>query len=653
MRSRGSSERGASLVIVLVLIAVFGLLMVAIGTQGQGAVMATEGIRSERLRQYAAAGAMEGAINALRRTTHGRDLPESTCPDYRQTLEQEVGGTTVTVPVTVRCEVRPGSGIEQPSSSTSPGYALLTTRGLPGYGTGDGIVTSGGNNPLRADGAVYSNSTIKVPKGLEASRVGAFGACTGPITVTDPPVTCGSGVHVPDPGGDATTDATTGPWAAALQSVPAAAPSVTCNQTTKVATMQPGAYYDLTALTNGIGSCDITHMTPGLYYFDFDAGSPSNTKWTIDNSLVGGTPKDWNPGVPNAPASLSIPGACHQGDETKPGVQLMFARTSRLQVGGSGRVELCPTVTPGQQIAIYARKTNQVVTNNPTTTALAPTGATATPASLATPVANVLGLDDATAQATVSGHNATATATLTGFPTASIPAGSVISSVEIRVRHAESGSVASLTATASAGGQNLCPNPATSTLAASATLVTQSVTCTPNLAWTTPTDAQVTFTVKRPGNGNPNQSTTVTLDGVELVVTYAANPMEPLRGYTLGTAIISMTPGGGNKGELYLWGTVYAPFGVIDIDFKNNNNTGFGRGAVINAFTGSNVPPAQTLAPFTEPVPATKYEDRNVILRAYVDGQADPAVVAYVTYRDAGGDDLGRTVDVLSWDSAF
>jgi hypothetical protein len=640
------------MVIVLMLIAAFGVVMVAIGTQGQSSVQASGGIRSERLQQYAAAGAMEGAINALRRTTHGRDLPGDTCPDYQQTLDQTEGSGTVAVPVTVRCEVRPGSGIEQPPTSTAPGYALLTTRGLAGYGTGDGIQTSGGNNPLRADGAVYSNSTIKVPKGLEATRVGAFGACTGTITVTEPPVTCGSGAQVLDPGGDAATDPATGPWAADLQSVPPTAPAVTCNTTTKVATMQPGAYYDLGALSSGIGSCAITYMTPGAYYFDFDAGSPSNTQWTIGNALIGGTPKDWSPTAPNAPASLSIPGACHQGDASKLGVQLMFARSSRLAVAGSGQVELCPTVSPsGQQIAVYARKTTQAVTSTPTTVTLAPTGATATPASLATPPANVLALDDTTDQATVSGHDATATATLTGFPTATIPAGSVITSVEIRVRHAETGSVASLAVAATAGGQNLCPTPTSSTLAASAALVTQSVTCTPNLAWTAPVDTQVGFTVKRPGSGNPNQSTTVRLDGVELLVSYAANPVAPLRGETLGTTIISMNPGGGNQGELYVWGTVYAPFGVIDIDFKNNSNTGFGRGAVINAFLGSNVPPAQTLAPFTEPAPATKHDDRNVILRAYVDGRDSPAVVAYVTYRDEGGDDLGRTVDVLSWDS--
>src|SRR3954470_3735901 len=85
--------------------------------------------------------------------------------------------------VVVDCSPLPGSGAQQSASNSSPSYALLTTRGLTGYGTGAGISTSGGNNPLLANGAVYSNSTINTPKGLKGTEsVGAYGACSGPIT---------------------------------------------------------------------------------------------------------------------------------------------------------------------------------------------------------------------------------------------------------------------------------------------------------------------------------------------------------------------------------------------------------------------------------------------------------------------------------------
>jgi hypothetical protein len=172
-------------------------------------------------------------------------------------------------------------------------------------------------------------------------------------------------------------------------------------------------------------------------------------------------------------------------------------------------------------------------------------------------------------------------------------------------------------------------------------LKTETLTCAPNLTWTTPQDAQVTYQVKRPNN---NADTDVFLDGIKLIITTSLNP---LRGQTLGTTVIGMSPGGGNKGVMYLWGTVYTPFGVINADFKNQNQTGFARGAVVNAFTGSNVPPAQKLPPFALPVPPATYSDRIVDLTAKVAGRQ--VLKSRVKFEDGGGATPGNVVDVLSW----
>jgi hypothetical protein len=630
-RSTGvRDQRGASMVIVLALIAMFGILMVAIGAQGQAGMLASSGVRNERASEYAAAGAMDGAINSMRGTiTKGRY--GVSCPPF-------YGATGNVV---VDCSPLPGSGAQQPASNTAPTYALLTTRGLTGYGSGDGISTGGGNNPLLVNGKVYSNSTIKTPKGLKGTdSVGAFGACSGAVTGT--PVTCNTGVPVNDPGGNL-VDPSCGPWAAALQAAPSAAPAVTCNGTTKVATMQPGSYYDLSALTSGIGACATTYMKPGNYYFDFDTTDSSNTLWTINNVVVGGTPKGWDPTA--AGSTPSVPGACYADDASNPaGVQLMFARTSRIRIGGSGTLELCPTYSAtSQQIVVYGRKTDQSLGGAPTT--FTPTGATgASPATMGTPLANVLSVDgvtnNPTTGAVVSGKNAIGKVTLTGFGTSAIPAGSVITKVEVKVTHSENGQVGSFGVTTTANGQDLCSN-ANTGWATSFPLKTDTLTCTPNLTWVTPADLQVTYQVTRPNNSS---STNVSLDGIQVVITTSANP---LRKQTLGTTVIDVSPGGGNNGVMYLWGTVYAPFGVINADFKNNNQTGFARGAVVNAFTGSNVPPAQKLPPFALPPAPLTYADRVVDLTARVNGKQ--VLKSRVRFNDLGGGSPGNTVDVLSW----
>src|SRR6185436_2696825 len=101
-RAQGQdAERGASMILLLAMIAMFGVLMVAIGGQGQTAVQSSAGIRTERNNQYDAASAMEGAINTLRKTTNGRE--STPCPDF-----QYKSGRVV-----VSCSVLPGSGRQQ------------------------------------------------------------------------------------------------------------------------------------------------------------------------------------------------------------------------------------------------------------------------------------------------------------------------------------------------------------------------------------------------------------------------------------------------------------------------------------------------------------------------------------------------------------
>ena len=67
-------ERGASLVIALVFLSVFGIVTVAILGFGDASLRASQGYRTQRAANYATDAALDGAINRVRHdTTIGRD----------------------------------------------------------------------------------------------------------------------------------------------------------------------------------------------------------------------------------------------------------------------------------------------------------------------------------------------------------------------------------------------------------------------------------------------------------------------------------------------------------------------------------------------------------------------------------------------------
>ncbi len=169
---------------------------------------------------------------------------------------------------------------------------------------------------------------------------------------------------------------------------------------------------------------------------------------------------------------------------------------------------------------------------------------------------------------------------------------------------------------------------------------TDTVTCPANQPWLDPADATVALTSTRP---NSNGTTNVSLDGIELLVTYTP---PGLRAQTPGTVLVNMTAGGGNKGQVFVQGTVYAPYASINLDFKNNNEAAFNRGAVINRFTGTNVPPSQTFSAFSLPAP-DHFADRVVVLIATRAGNR--VLRAKVSFDDSDPSLPGQTVTVNSW----
>jgi hypothetical protein len=620
---RRSSEAGASLVVVLAITAIFGLLLAALASQAQVGVMSNAGVREERIDQYAAAGAIDSAISYLRGDrTFGRQ--GVACPPV--TLDSADGLVSVT------CTPQAGSGAVL-QTANSPGYALLTTAGLGG-GYPSGVGVSGDkNNALMVSGPVFSNSTIDVTA-LDArpNSVAAFGACSG--TVLAIPLECNTGTHVNDPGGAFGVDpASPNVWASPIATVPATAPAPTCNSGNKVATMAPGSYFDLNAMTTAFGSCTVIWMQPGSYYFDWGVANPANTKWSIDDTVIGGTPLGWNPAGGSTP-SITVPGAC---DTTLPGVHVVFATSSRIDVGGTSEIELCsPVSATTQRVSLYGRKSS-VPGSLQSPAAYLPTGAGASnPAGITTPFTPVSTINGVSNTVTVTGRRAAATAVLTGYGLSAIPAGSTLNSVQVKVAHSDANNMTDRV-TVQAGSTKLCDD---LPVPSHANMVTDTVACPANQTWLNPADAQVTLTSTRP---NSNGSTNVALDGIELVVTYTP---PGLRAQTVGTVLVNMDAGGGNKGQIYVQGTVYAPYASFHLDFKNNNEAAFNRGVVIGSFDATNVPPSQIFAPLSLPGP-NNYANRVVELVATRSGTR--VLRARVTFDDSSATTPGQKATVDAW----
>ena len=108
-------------------------------------------------------------------------------------------------------------------------------------------------------------------------------------------------------------------------------------------------------MTSAFGSCTVIWMQPGSYYFDWGVADAANTQWSITDTLIGGTPLGWNPAGGSTP-SITVPGAC---DTASAGVHIVFATTSRLDIGGKAEIELCGPVSATSQRVVALRAQEQ------------------------------------------------------------------------------------------------------------------------------------------------------------------------------------------------------------------------------------------------------------------------------------------------------
>lgn len=663
-------EEGSALVLALVFLTVLGVFIGAVLSFGSTSLRTTIAVREQRDFVYAADGAVDGAINAIR-SDASLGKKGGLCPDFVAPFYEADPSRTKTV--TVACSGLSGSGASTGGSSSTVNMPAQAVLALAASGE-DGLLQDS-NNELRIRGSVVSGTTVHVPVDgasltVVNGTVTATDGCTGNGTVT-PACTAPTGPVI-DPGYGKRSDApaTPGPYRN-LEDQEAA-----CTVANSTVTFHPGLYTDavsLSALTSATGSCpnSLFWFEPGVYYFDFvNAGSH---EWTVSGNgtmVVAGEPNGWVAATPKP--SVSFPGACKTADDGgTDGVQFIFGGDSRVYVNDA-QFELCAKPTASeQQIAIYgmpsgatpaAATATRVPTTNPANSSpgfTAPSNAYAideTPTRLTTDFG-----------ATNPSANVTGSVTLAGFGLGSIPPGSRITGVQARVAHEETGDVNALelTVTSSTGSTSISSSPG----ACNASKLCMGSYRTQNFDVSSvfpTTDALASASLAYDTTIKKNQTGSEKLDGVALVVTYVPPAYRALSGCLV--AVPYSAPGGsgsapcpnatspaallttrGAPTDLSLVGSVYAPTAAIDIQLTNPSSQVIRRGIIARTIrvqvTGSSIFTGNAIE-----LPAgssTPPADRQVLFTAQID--AVTRLRAVVRFTDAGGATPGQSVKVEEW----
>lgn len=487
--TRRADDSGATLIIVLILITAIALVLGVVLSQVDTSLRTTLAVRDAAGNSYNADGAAQAAISNLRNGTGFtgtafNNATGTTCfgpngtsgtlnlPDFYPATNGIGAASASSASVVCRADPETGAGgtLVPINDSNRPGQAILTL-GQSASEHGINVKAQAKNTkgqliPFRVHGTIKSNSDINVQLGsMESSAaVTAHTGCVGTITSTPPPV-CNAPVN-DDPG--YASEASFSSPANAVPSYQAVPANSAANCPGNVFAFSPGYYDDANALTSlmtGNGACagSTWWFKPGIYYFDFHnntndanvyAGGPTANNsaadvWTIGTgALVAGTPIDSSGNVISSPAANpTIPGACQSPitSVNATGVQFIFGGDSQLSMSGSASGEICGTYHSDRPpLAIYGLPTGSATT----TTLAGPSGATAglkmtsvpaQPTSLFTNPANIKEQDNVAATWVKTAAKATSTVSVDGYaPPSAIPAGSIVKSATIRVRHGNS-----------------------------------------------------------------------------------------------------------------------------------------------------------------------------------------------------------------------
>lgn len=498
MTSHRRDEEGAILVLALIITTVVAVVTGTLLTLTGGGFLATISLRQVAGASTAAASAAQVAVNDL---VNGSAAPSSdvsfaqgfTTPwvfdnNIDQTgcfgssgdlnrdpthvtpranlvlpnIAPATGSQTAATSARVECAAVPGTGILGSGVGVSVGSGSgdgsgtggggsgginTTARALTLLGTGpisngDGLLAkpqgNGNQNTLRIGGSSAINGSIEVDNGTLFSS-GTLWAQNGCNYVSQGLIVAPLGLDcahaaVPDPGYSPNTDLPT--VGLTYQPMPAG-----CE-------FAPGYYNDAAALTAKVNTgCRGQTVTfdPGTYYFDFQnkaagtafssaavSSSGSEDMWTIDNTITGGQPT----------GSSTVPGRCKSPITSKSaqGVQFVFGGDSRIFLGPSANVELCGTYsatsTPPALFGLNSGGSAVLQAPGGTSpTTVTPTGFTT---ATGTPVTALSAPNDGSSLTWSGAARSSASIVMSGMVASPIPAGSMLKSAVLTLRHTES-----------------------------------------------------------------------------------------------------------------------------------------------------------------------------------------------------------------------
>jgi hypothetical protein len=338
---RRHGEQGATLVLALAFLMLFGLIIAVLLTQEQASLRTTPVVDSHTKNLYASDGGIEYGIQRLR---NDGSSSNSLCPHTDLDNVYPVGSVNVNgQDVTVTCQTIAGDASPTSGGVSSTGYSVVATgRGTFTYVGGHGgdcnknvpdatdlgstiqlylcpsaspsqEVTLGGSAIVNAGGfKVPASNKVKVPGSVKQFNHADTNFCTRDKQTANYPtndrslVVTGAWSCINDP---APTLASLGADPAPSIAVPSAplnptTQSAQCNDGTTVTIMYPGKY---TTKPSALGNSNV-YLSSGVYYF----ASSGNTAIKAQ-ALFGGeaSPSDYAiPGTKTWGNFANYPGNC-------------------------------------------------------------------------------------------------------------------------------------------------------------------------------------------------------------------------------------------------------------------------------------------------------------------------------------------------------
>lgn len=676
-RLRG--ESGASLVIAMAFLTLFGVFIAALLGFAATSFKATVAVHDQGMAVYAAEGAVDTALTRIRNqpTMQLGQSGDTGCGLTFPALDGAPPASVTCTPQTPAGAVRPGID--------GPANAILTMNG-------NLAVTGGGL--LRTTGSVFANGGVDLGGAtLDASdwAANATGACT-PDPATNPTrwLAVQTQCNAADPTGDGAYPGYPSRIGELLVNggIPKAKrnPKPTC--VGRIVTFLPG-YYDKSdhfekdwskdkkikkacTPTNSAPLKEVVYLQPGVYYLNFTQkkkNPPPDTTdtkliWNVKNNVrvVGGPPKgNWYsagtaPPVPAAGATE--PAACQPGPGAGGGVQVILGSASRIQLDtATSSLELCAPSDgpPANRIALYGWGPDDVETA-PETITLRPSAFANVTGFLAYNAReNLLGqpdpdpeipvdpdtpvIDGFSASVTIP-KNGRAAVTLSGFDwvdedfpdgQVDIPKGFTIASAVLRIRHQENpassvrpvpgGIRVRVDSNMGAGDDcDVITPPATDTFASPPDYETYS--CPKMVGKKTKNDAKGDFASSlvityevNVDNLATTQPVTSLLDGIEFDLTFRPVLFAQSGCITAGTCSMLVFPPSATA-TAAIWGTVYAPGGHLAVNFNGARNTVFDRGVVVKSLNVANLPATDATGRFR----LANGSGRTVELVGFADG---------------------------------